>query len=68
MSQSGYVHIEVDILKETDSAFLILYEGEKIWIPKSQIANADDYNVGDENITLSITEWIANQKGIETDE
>ena len=63
---SRYVHLDVEeILRETDKAFLLLVEGEEIWIPKGQIANPGDYSEGDSNCTVSITEWIANQKGIE---
>ncbi len=62
---SRYVHLDVEkILRETDKAFLLLVDGEEIWIPKGQIANPDDYSEGDINCTVSITEWIANQKGI----
>lgn len=66
MSQSGYVHLEdVDIIKETDSAFLLVIEdGERVWLPKSQVANPDDYSEGDEGVSISVTEWIADQKGI----
>ncbi len=66
MSKSGYVHISVDeILRITDKAFRVLLDGEEIWLPSSQISDAGDYSEGDKDITLSITEWIANQKGIE---
>lgn len=66
MSAEGWVPLEnVDILKETDSAFLLLLDGgEKVWIPLSQVCDPDDYAEGDEGVTLSITEWIADQKGI----
>jgi hypothetical protein len=66
MSFEGYVHLEdVDVLKETDSAFLLLIEGgEKVWMPKSQVADPDGYAEGDEGVSISITEWIADQKGI----
>lgn len=67
MSASNYVHIDVEeILRETDAAFYVLLpSGEETWLPKSQIADADDYNKGDKDCTLSITQWIARQKGIE---
>lgn len=65
MSSSGYVHVEVDrIERETDAAFLVIIDNDQFWLPKSQIADADDYNAGDEDVTLSITEWIANEKGL----
>lgn len=66
MSASGYVHLEVEqILKETDAAFYVLLEdGSRHWIPKSQIADPETYTEGDTSCTVSITEWIADQKGL----
>lgn len=67
MSQSGYVHLEdCRVVHETEDAFLIEYEGEEHWIPRSQVADPDTYESGDEGVTISVTEWIAKQKGIET--
>ena len=65
MGESRWIHIDFDdITKETDNAFLVVLEdGEQVWLPKSQISDADDYEVGDSG-TMSITEWIAEQKGI----
>ena len=63
---SNYVHIAVDeIVRETDAAFLVLIDDEEIWLPKSQIADSDSYESGDADLTLSITEWIAEQKGLQ---
>ena len=65
-SASNYVHLEdVEIVRETDAAFLILVDDEDHWIPKSQIADPERYSEGDRHCTISITEWIAEQKGIE---
>lgn len=65
MSNSNYVHLEeVNILRETDKAFKIEHDGDHYWIPFSQVANPGDYHEGDEGVTLSITEWIAEQKGL----
>lgn len=65
MSASGYVHLEdVTILRQTEKAFYIEHDDERHWIPLSQVANPDDYSEGDEGVTLSITEWIAGQKGL----
>jgi hypothetical protein len=66
MAASNYVHLDVDeILRETDKAFLVLTdEGEEVWLPKSHVADPDDYAEGDTNCTLSITEWLAKQKGL----
>ena len=67
MSNSSYVHLEVLLVKaETDKALLLVIDGVEgeYWIPLSQIADSDDYKKGDENVTISVTEWIANQKGL----
>lgn len=65
---SGWVHLDVDeIVAETPDALLIRFEDgdREEWIPKRQIADADQYSQGDQNFTVSITEWIANKKDIE---
>lgn len=67
MSNSNYVHIDVEeILRVTDKALLCLIDGEEVWLPLSQIADADDYDfgVGDQELTVSITEWLAREKGL----
>lgn len=49
----------------TDNALLIRFEEDiEEWIPVSQIADPNDYDVGDMDGTISLTEWIANQKGL----
>jgi hypothetical protein len=67
-SNGNWVHIEVaEVLRETDKAFKVrLEDGGEYWLPKSQISDADDYNEGDVNATMSITEWIAEQNEIES--
>lgn len=66
MSTSNYVHLEgCSVVAETDKALLINYKDEEYWIPVSQISGADAYDAGDTDVTISITKWIANQKGIE---
>lgn len=66
MGASHYIHLEdVTVLKETDRAFLLrLDDDSEHWIPKNQIADPDTYEEGDTEVTVSITEWIAEQKGI----
>ena len=66
MSHSGYIHVEVEkVVLEIPKYFLLLIDGSEHWIPKSQIADPDTYERGDENVTVSMTDWIAKQKGIE---
>lgn len=65
MSASNYVTFDVDeIVRETDAAFLLRIEDEEHWIPKSQIADASDYAMGDVDCSMSLTEFIARQKGL----
>jgi len=65
MGFSNWVHLDVEEIKaETDAAFLIVLDDGEYWIPKSQICDPEDYERGDVGITMSISEWIAEQKGI----
>lgn len=66
MTASSWVHISVEeIIRETDSTFLFQIGDDQVWIPRSQVANPDDYEEGDKDLTVSITEWIAKQNGLE---
>ncbi len=59
-----WVHLEdAAVVQQTDAAFLVRYQDEEHWIPKSQIADPQDYKKGDEG-TISISDWIANKLGI----
>ncbi len=63
-----WVHLDILLIKkETDKAFLCVIDGaeEDVWIPKSQCSDPDDYAEGDTNLTLSVTEFIAKEKGLE---
>lgn len=68
MGASNYVHITVkEILKETAKALLCVIgdDDDEVWIPLSQIADSDEYSEGDKGVSMSISEWFANQEGIE---
>lgn len=48
------------LLNETANAVLIIVDGNEVWIPKSQIEDADeDYE------TIIIPEWLAEDKGLD---
>lgn len=66
MPASNWIHLDVvKIHRESEKAFeLELEGGELVWVPKSQISEPDDLEEGDEDVTVSITEWIAEQKGL----
>lgn len=68
VSASDYVHLDVEeVLRETDKALHVLLEGgEEVWLPKSQVKDAGDYRPGDRGCTMSITEWLAREKGFDT--
>lgn len=63
-----YVNVE-EIVGETEAAFLLKLKNykNKIWLPKSQIADVNDYMVGDKNLGISITSWIADRHNIENE-
>jgi hypothetical protein len=68
MSASRWVHLEECSVKAvTERAILVEYEGEELWFPLSQVSEGDQYENGDEGVTISVTEWIADQKGIDHD-
>lgn len=63
---ADWVHVDVDeVLKITERAMLVVVAGEQVWLPISQIAPADvaQYEAGDKDCSMSVTEWIAKQKG-----
>lgn len=74
MTQSRYVYLEnSNVLKKTDKAILVSFsiddEEQEEWFPLSQVEdNGDHLEDGDEDVTVGITHWIANQKGIEVDQ
>lgn len=69
MSSSNYVHLDVEeIIWETDEAFLCKVDDEDHWIPKSQIADSNDYKAGMVNCTISITQWMANKLDFEEED
>lgn len=66
MGNTNWVHLEeCDVLAVTDLAILLRYDDEEYWLPKSQVSDPDVFEKGDEGVTVSISEWIAEQKGIE---
>jgi hypothetical protein len=66
MSASDWVHLAFDeVLRETERALLVrLSDGEEVWLPLNQIADPDDYQVGDRDGEISITAWLAREKGL----
>jgi len=56
------IEVECDIVSETDDAILLLIDDEEIWFPLSQIKRIVRGNSYD---LITMTAWIAEQKGID---
>jgi hypothetical protein len=66
MSASNWVHLEsCNVKRVTDKAMLVEYQDAEVWLPLSQVSEADQYEEGDTDVTISVTEWIAAQKDLE---
>jgi hypothetical protein len=57
----GFDEFNVKLVHETHKAILIKYGNRKIWLPKAELEEFDEFNhdPGDE-ITISVAEWLAN--------
>ena len=66
MMEKEYVDLDnCTILAESDMAFRVEYEGDIQWIAKSQIEQHDRLDVGDEDVNISVTEWLCERIGWE---
>jgi hypothetical protein len=57
--------ITTPVETETHKAIRVKIEGEWFWIPKSHIDEASEVQGADDTGNLVITQWIAEQKGLE---
>lgn len=66
MKGGDAVSFEVDgVEAETEKAILVEIEGEKVWIPKGEIAEESEvWSKKNGKGTLIISEWIAREKGL----
>lgn len=56
--------IEGEVLAVTDKAILLKIDGHsQEWIPKSQILDGEEFPDKGDHIELTVTTWIAEQKG-----
>lgn len=61
---------QVEVLLRGPKAMKVLYEGEELWIPYSQVHNDSEIHEDDRNTDygkLVITQWLAEQKDIDVD-
>jgi hypothetical protein len=52
------------IRQERRRAFQVVLDAENmrvVWIPKSQIANAEDFAGGDWNVELPVADWLVKE-------
>uniref|UniRef100_A0A6M3K3F4 Uncharacterized protein n=1 Tax=viral metagenome TaxID=1070528 RepID=A0A6M3K3F4_9ZZZZ len=67
-NESRYVEFEIGVRRvkrETKKGVLLVLEPDGIeeWFPKSQVRG--DWDLDDEDITLTIPKWLADEKKIE---
>ena len=62
------VTIQGDYVLHTDKAVLLNIDGEEIWLPNSQIEECEPFDTltEGESTTLEISDWIAEQKGLDS--
>ena len=61
----NYVTVLVTEIKAaTDAALLCEIDGSEIWLPKSQIEDGDEIEVGEEDIEINVAGWLAEQEGL----
>ena len=56
--------VDVDvarIVRRTENAILVEYDGEEVWLPQSQVL---EIHPDDDPPRLRITRWIADKKGM----
>lgn len=62
MRSGKFIEIAVEVVAQTDKAWLVSDGTQQVWIPRSQI---DDYCEEKGKVTsIFITEWLATQKGL----
>tara|TARA_R110000824_G_scaffold40580_1_gene121528 strand:+ start:221 stop:502 length:282 start_codon:yes stop_codon:yes gene_type:complete len=51
--------------RETEKALLCTIQGKDVWIPKSQLSKESEVSSEGESGIITISEWIAGEKGLE---
>ncbi len=65
--QSRNVDVACKFIRQTDAAVLIKSShDETVWLPKSKVGYADDWDDVEEGkeISIAVPEWLANQEGL----
>jgi hypothetical protein len=53
-----------EVIEETEKAILFDFDGDEIWIPKSQIEDVDMIERGDVDVIVAIPLWLAEKNEI----
>ena len=65
MGNNEQVEIFAKFITQTDMAILINDgDPENVWVPKSQITDMPEELEEGKNYTFTMSEWIANEKGL----
>lgn len=59
------IEVEVEIVRETEAAWLVSNGDERYWLPKSQVTPISDPDpeLGD-FVAISVPEWLAENEGL----
>jgi hypothetical protein len=61
---TGLIDLAVRVIrKESEKAFNVCLDDGRIWwLPKSQVTDAEQYQAGDRECTMTIPEWLYDLK------
>jgi len=59
------VEVAVELVRETDKAYLVHDGDTDMWIPKSQVSDLEKVTIdGKVHLAFTIPEWLALEKGL----
>lgn len=62
--EESWVEIDTLCIAETQAALLIEHDGERVWVPRSVIADDSEVTGKHDEGVLVIAEWFANKQGL----
>ncbi len=63
LETKGYCYIACEIRRVTDKAVLIHDGTREAWIPRSQIEEPEEFEIG-EHVEILMPKWLAKDKGL----
>lgn len=64
LETKGFTYVEGEVIAKTDKAILFNDGKVGVWIPLSQIEDADDDIEPGKHLELLLPEWLAKEKGL----